>query len=100
MSQQQIDFIQNMFNDPQRGIEWVNNTFNRLKDPSGTIPRATFGHKIKEIAMSLGAPEPDPLSLQEAINAADPDGDGRITYDEFKNFCVQAGDGLLHLLGL
>ena len=100
MSKQQIDFIQNMFNNPQLGIQWVNDTFNRLKDASGTIPRATFGPKIKQIAMSLGAPEPDPQSLEASIQAADPNGDGKITYDEFKNFCVQAGDGLLLLLGL
>ena len=101
MTKQQIEFIQNLFNNPQSGIEWVNNTFNRLKDPkSNTIPRATFGPKIKEIAMSLGAPEPNPQSLEAAVAAADPDGDGKITYDEFKNFCVEAGDGLLLLLGL
>ena len=100
MTQQQISFIQNLFNNPQAGIEWVNNTFNRLKDGSGTIPRATFGPKIKEIAMGLGAPEPDPQSLEAAVAAADPDGDGHITYKEFKNFCVEAGDGLLLLLGL
>ena len=100
MTQQQIDFIQNLFNNPQTGIQWVNDTFNRLKDSSGTIPRATFGPKIKEIAMSLGAPEPNPQSLEAAVSAADPDGDGKITYDEFKNFCVEAGDGLLLLLGL
>ena len=100
MSQEQIQFIQNLFNNPQSGIEWVNKTFDRLKDQSGTIPRATFGPKIKEIAMSLGAPEPNPESLEAAVSAADPDGDGKITYDEFKNFCVEAGDGLLLLLGL
>ena len=100
MTQQQIAFIQNLFNNPQTGIQWVNDTFNRLKDSSGTIPRATFGPKIKEIAMSLGAPEPNPQSLEAAVSAADPDGDGKITYDEFKNFCVEAGDGLLLLLGL
>ena len=100
MNKQQIDFIQNMFNNPQLGIQWVNDTFNRLKDASGTIPRATFGQRIKEIAMSLGAPEPNPQSLEAAVSAADPDGDGKITYDEFKNFCVEAGDGLLLLLGL
>ena len=100
MSPQQISFIQNLFNNPQSGIEWVNKTFDRLKDQSGTIPRSTFGPKIKEIAMSLGAPEPNPESLEAAVAAADPDGDGKITYDEFKNFCVEAGDGLLLLLGL
>ena len=100
MTQEQITYIQNLFNNPQTGIEWVNNTFNRLKDQTGTIPRATFGPKIKEIAMSLGAPEPDPQSLEAAVAAADPNGDGQITYDEFKNFCVDAGDGLLQLLGL
>ena len=100
MTQQQIAFIQNLFNNPQTGIQWVNDTFNRLKDSSGTIPRATFGPKIKEIAMSLGAPEPNPESLEAAVAAADPNGDGQITYDEFKNFCVEAGDGLLLLLGL
>ncbi len=100
MTQQQIAFIQNLFNNPQTGIQWVNDTFNRLKDHTGTIPRATFGPKIKEIAMSLGAPEPNPESLEAAIQAADPNGDGKITYDEFKNFCVDAGDGLLLLLGL
>ena len=100
MNQQQISFIQDLFNNPQKGIAWVNNTFNRLKDASGTIPRSTFGPRIKEIAMSLGAPEPDPQSLEAAIQAADPNGDGKITYDEFKTFCVEAGDGLLILLGL
>ena len=100
MTQQQIAFIQNLFNNPQTGIQWVNDTFNRLKDSSGTIPRATFGPKIKEIAMGLGAPEPNPESLEAAVAAADPNGDGQITYDEFKNFCVEAGDGLLLLLGL
>ena len=100
MSKQQIDFIQNLFNNPQSGIEWVNKTFDRLKDQSGTIPRSTFGPKITEIAMSLGAPEPNPEYLEAAIAAADPNGDGKITYDEFKNFCVEAGDGLLLLLGL
>ena len=50
--------------------------------------------------MGLGAPEPDPQSLEAAVAAADPDGDGHITYKEFKNFCVEAGDGLLLLLGL
>ena len=100
MNQQQIAFIQNMFNNPQAGLQWVTDTFNRLKDGSGTIPRATFGPKIKEIAMSLGAPEPDPISLEGAIQSADPNGDGKITFDEFKRFCVQSGDGLLLLLGL
>ena len=100
MSQQQISFIQNLFNNPQAGIDWVNKTFDSLKDHTGTIPRATFGPKIKAIAMSLGAPEPDPESLEAAVAAADPNGDGQITYDEFKNFCVEAGDGLLLLLGL
>ena len=100
MSQQQIDFIQKLFNEPQAGLEWVNNTFNSLKNESGTIPRDTFGPKIKAIAMGLGAPEPNEDSLAAAVAAADPNGDGKITYDEFKNFCVQAGDGLLNLLGL
>ena len=86
-----------MFNDPKTGIEWVNKTFNSLKDASGTIPRATFGPKIVKIAMSLGAPEPNKESLDAA---ADPNGDGKITYDEFKNFCVEAGDRLLTLLEL
>ena len=100
MTQEQIDFVQKLFNDPQAGLDWVNNTFNSLKDASGTIPRATFGPKIKEIAMGLGAPEPNEQSLEAAVAAADPDSDGKITYDEFKNFCVEAGDGLLTLLGL
>ena len=100
MNQQQIAFIQNMFNNPQAGLQWVTDTFNRLKDASGTIPRATFGQKIVEIAKSLGAPEPDPISLEGAIQSADPNGDGKITFDEFKRFCVQSGDGLLLLLGL
>ena len=100
MTQEQIDFIQKLFNDPQAGLEWVNKTFNSLKNDSGTIPRDTFGPKIKEIAMGLGAPEPNEESLAAAVAAADPDSDGKITYDEFKNFCVQAGDGLLTLLGL
>ena len=39
-------------------------------DESGTIPRATFGPKIKSIAMSLGAPEPKPEDLEGAIAAA------------------------------
>ena len=100
MSPQQISFIQNLFNNPQAGIDWVNNTFNSLKDQSGTIPRATFGSKIKEITMGLGAPEPKPEDLEAAIQRADPNGDGKITYDEFKDFCVASGDGLLTLLGL
>ena len=50
--------------------------------------------------MGLGAPEPNEQSLEAAVAAADPDSDGKITYDEFKNFCVEAGDGLLVLLGL
>ena len=100
MTKDQIDKIQKLFNDPKAGLEWVNNTFNSLKDGSGTIPRATFGPKIKDIAMGLGAPEPNPESLEAAVAAADPNGDGQITYDEFKNFCIEAGDGLLNLLGL
>ena len=100
MKKEQIEYIKNLFYNPQAGLDWVNKTFDSLKDASGTIPRATFGPKIKEIAMSLGAPEPDPQSLEAAVAAADPDGDGKITYDEFKNFCVEAGDGLLLLLGL
>ena len=100
MKQEQIAFIQNLFNNPQEGINWVNKTFNSLKDASGTIPRATFGPKIKEITMGLGAPEPRPEDLEAAIQRADPNGDGKITYDEFKNFCVESGDGLLLLLGL
>jgi len=100
MKEQQVAFIQNLFNNPQAGIEWVNNTFNSLKDQTGTIPRATFGDKIKAIAMGLGAPEPKPEDLEAAIAAADPNGDGKITYDEFKNFCIDAGDGLLNLLGV
>ena len=100
MKEEQIKFIQNLFNNPKVGIEWVNKTFDSLKDASGTIPRSTFGPKIKEIAMGLGAPEPRPQDLEAAIAAADPNGDGKITYDEFKNFCVNSGDGLLILLGL
>ena len=100
MKEDQIKFIQNLFNNPKAGIEWVNKTFDSLKDASGTIPRSTFGPKIKEIAMGLGAPEPRPQDLEAAIAAADPNGDGKITYDEFKNFCVNSGDGLLILLGL
>ena len=100
MKEEQIKFIQNLFNNPKAGIEWVNKTFDSLKDASGTIPRSTFGPKIKEIAMGLGAPEPRPQDLEAAIAAADPNGDGKITYDEFKNFCVNSGDGLLILLGL
>ena len=100
MTKEQISFIQQLFNDPKAGIEWVNKTFNSLKDASGTIPRATFGAKMVKIAMSLGAPEPDKESLEAAVAAADPNGDGKITFDEFKNFCVEAGDGLLTLLGL
>ena len=100
MKEEQIKFIQNLFNDPKAGIEWVNKTFDSLKDESGTIPRATFGPKIKAIAMELGAPEPRPQDLEAAVAAADPNGDGQITYDEFKNFCVNSGDGLLILLGL
>ena len=100
MSKEQIALIEKLFNDPKAGIEWVNNTFNKLKDQKGTIPRATFGPKIVEIAKGLGAPEPNPESLEAAIAAADPNGDGKITYDEFKNFCIAAGDGLLTLLGL
>ena len=100
MKEEQIKFIQNLFNNPKAGIEWVNKTFDSLKDASGTIPRSTFGPKIKEIAMGLGAPEPRPQDLEAAVAAADPNGDGKITYDEFKNFCVNSGDGLLILLGL
>ena len=100
MKEEQIKFIQNLFNNPKAGLEWVNKTFDSLKDASGTIPRSTFGPKIKEIAMGLGAPEPRPEDLEAAIAAADPNGDGKITYDEFKNFCVNSGDGLLILLGL
>ena len=100
MDQAQIDFIKNLFDNPQAGIEWVNKTFDSLKDETGTIPRATFGPKIKKIAMDLGAPEPRPEDLEAAVAAADPDGDGQITYDEFKNFCVNSGDGLLILLGV
>ena len=100
MKEDQIKFIQNLFEDPKKGLEWVNKTFDSLKDESGTIPRATFGPKIKEIAMGLGAPEPRPQDLEAAVAAADPNGDGKITYDEFKNFCVNSGDGLLILLGL
>ena len=100
MTQDQIAFIQNMFNNPQAGIDWVNNTFNSLKDQTGTIPRATFGEKIKAITMGLGAPEPKPQDLEAAIQRADPNGDGKITYDEFKNFCIDSVDGLLTLLGL
>ncbi len=100
MKEEQIKFIQNLFNNPKAGLEWVNKTFDSLKDASGTIPRSTFGPKIKEIAMGLGAPEPRPQDLEAAIAAADPNGDGKITYDEFKNFCVNSGDGLLILLGL
>ena len=99
MQPQQLSYLQNLFNNPQAGIDWVNNTFNQLKDQSGTIPRATFGQRIREIAISLGAPEPQPQDLEAAVQAADPNGDGMITYDEFKNFCVNAGDGLLALLG-
>ena len=100
MTQEQIDYIQKLFNDPQAGLDWVNKTFDSLKDESGTIPRETFGPKIKAIAMGLGAPEPNEESLAAAVAAADPDSDGKITYDEFKNFCIEAGDGLLLLLGL
>ena len=100
MKQEQIDFIQNLFNNPEKGLEWVTNTFNSLKDESGTIPRSTFGPKIKKITMDLGAPEPRPEDLEAAIARADPNGDGQITFDEFKNFCVDSGDGLLILLGL
>ena len=100
MTKEQISYIEQLFNDPKAGIDWVNKTFNSLKDASGTIPRATFGPKIVEIAKSLGAPEPNQESLEAAVAAADPNGDGKITFDEFKNFCIDAGDGLLHLLGL
>ena len=100
MRPDQIAFIQNLFNNPQAGIDWVNKTFNSLKDASGTIPRATFGPKIKEITMALGAPEPTPEDLEAAIQRADPNGDGKITYNEFKDFCIYSGDGLLTLLGL
>ena len=100
MKEQQIAFIKNLFENPEAGIEWVNKTFDSLKDETGTIPRATFGPKIKKIAMDLGAPEPRPEDLEAAVAAADPDGDGQITYDEFKNFCVNSGDGLLILLGV
>ena len=93
-------FVQNLFDNPQAGIEWVNNTFNSLKDASGTIPRATFGPKIKSIAMSLGAPEPKPEDLEGAIAAADPNGDGKNTFDEFKNIYIEADDGLLALIGV
>ena len=100
MKEEQIKFIQSLFDDPKAGLDWVNKTFDSLKDASGTIPRATFGPKIKEIAMGLGAPEPRPQDLEAAVAAADPNGDGKITYDEFKNFCVNSGDGLLILLGI
>ncbi len=100
MKEQQVAFIKNLFDNPAAGIEWVNKTFDSLKDETGTIPRATFGPKIKKIAMDLGAPEPRPEDLEAAVAAADPDGDGQITYDEFKNFCVNSGDGLLILLGV
>ena len=100
MSQEQIAFIQNLFANPQAGLDFVNKTFDSLKDASGSIPRATFGPKIKEITMGLGAPEPKPEDLEAAIQRADPNGDGKITYDEFKDFCVASGDGLLTLLGL
>ena len=100
MTQEQINYIQKLFNEPKAGLEWVNNTFNSLKDGSGTIPRATFGPKIKQLAMGLGAPAPNEESLEAAVAAADPNSDGKITYDEFKNFCIEAGDGLLNLLGL
>ena len=100
MTKEQIDFIQNLFNDPKAGLDWVNKTFDSLKDESGTIPRSSFGPKIKAITMGLGAPEPSPEGLEAAIERADPNGDGKITYDEFKNFCVDSGDGLLTLLGL
>ncbi len=100
MKEEQIKFIQHLFDDPKAGLEWVNKTFDSLKDESGTIPRATFGPKIKAIAMGLGAPEPRPEDLEAAVAAADPDSDGKITYDEFKNFCINSGDGLLILLGL
>ena len=100
MKKEQIEYIKNLFYNPQAGLDWVNKTFDSLKDASGTIPRATFGPKIKEITMGLGAPEPKPQDLEAAIQRADPNGDGKITYDEFKNFCIDSGDGLLTLLGL
>ena len=100
MKEEQIKFIQHLFDDPKAGLEWVNKTFDSLKDESGTIPRSTFGPKIKAITMGLGAPEPTPEGLEAAVSRADPDGDGKITYNEFKNFCVDSGDGLLTLLGL
>ena len=50
--------------------------------------------------MALGAPEPTPEDLEAAIQRADPNGDGKITYNEFKDFCIYSGDGLLTLLGL
>ena len=43
MTKEQISYIEQLFNDPKAGIDWVNKTFNSLKDESGTIPRATFG---------------------------------------------------------
>ena len=100
MEQAQIAFIQNLFDNPQAGIEWVKKTFDSLKDESGTIPRASFGPKIKAISMGLGAPEPKADDLEAAIQRADPNGDGKITFDEFKNLCIDSGDGLLTLLGL
>ena len=100
MDQAQIDFIKNLFDNPQAGIEWVKKTFDSLKDESGTIPRSTFGLKIRAISMGLGAPEPKVGDLEAAIQRVDPNGDGKITFEEFKNFCVDTGDGLLTLLGL
>ena len=88
MKEEQIKFIQHLFDDPKAGLEWVNKTFDSLKDGSGTIPRATLGGKIKAIAMGLGTPEPRPQDLESAVAEADPNGYGQITYDEFKKFCV------------
>ena len=54
----------------------------------------------QELLLAQKAPEPKPEDLEAAIQRADPNGDGKITYDEFKDFCVASGDGLLTLLGL
>ena len=100
MTPEQIAFVENLFKNPKEGLEWTKKTFDKLKDESGTIPKESFGPKIKEVAMSLGAPEPVPEDLEAAIERVDINKDGKIVFEEFVNFCVGTGDGLLILLGL
>ena len=71
-------------------LQELRRLFNEIDtDGSGAIDK----DELRAMLIKLGKPSSDAM-LERAMAAMDPDGDGEITFDEFKQFWGQDGSGV------